>query len=93
MHNQPMGQLEYPRMIQPPAVTRVLIVDDEPQERNSLSTKVAALGYAVETAEHGEEALEKLSSCMIDVIITDLMMPSHGRHPVYCSENSSPAAT
>ena len=62
-------------MIQPPAVTRVLIVDDEPQERNSLSTKVAALGYAVETAEHGEEALEKLSSCMIDVIITDLMMP------------------
>jgi len=70
-----MTQLEYPRMPQTPPVTRVLIVEDEPQERNSLSDKVSALGYAVETAEHGEEALEKLSSCMIDVIITDLMMP------------------
>jgi DNA-binding NtrC family response regulator len=70
-----MSQLEYPRMVQTPPVTRVLIVDDDPQERNSLSTKVSALGYAVETAEHGEEALEKLSSSTIDVIITDLMMP------------------
>ena len=75
LHDQPMSQLEYPRMVQPPPVTRVLIVDDDPQERNSLSTKVSALGYAVETAEHGEEALEKLGSSIIDIIITDLMMP------------------
>jgi DNA-binding NtrC family response regulator len=70
-----MNQLEYPRMVQASAVARVLIVDDDPQERNSLSTKVSALGYAVEMAEHGEEALVKLTSSMIDVIITDLMMP------------------
>src|ERR1700691_459893 len=75
MHGYPMSQLEYPRMVQTRPVIRVLIVDDDPQERNSLSTKVSALGYAVETAEHGEQALEKLSSSSIDVIITDLMMP------------------
>ncbi len=62
-------------MVHPPAAARVLIVDDDPQERQNLSTKVAALGYAVETAQDGEEALDKLSSSVVDVIVTDLMMP------------------
>ena len=62
-------------MVQTPAAARVLIVDDDPLERQSLSAKVSSLGYAIETAEDGEEALDKLSSSVIDVIITDLMMP------------------
>ena len=62
-------------MVQTPASARVLIVDDDPLERQSLSTRVASLGYAIETAGDGEEALEKLSASVIDVIITDLMMP------------------
>jgi len=53
----------------------VLVVDDDPHERNSVSTKVAALGYSVQTAADGEEALEKISSSVVDVIITDLIMP------------------
>ena len=62
-------------MVPPPAVARILIVDDDPLARSNLATKVTALGYAVETAENGEEALEKLSASVIDVIVTDLMMP------------------
>jgi DNA-binding NtrC family response regulator len=62
-------------MVSPPAVARVLIVDDDPLARSNLATKVTALGYAVETAENGEEALEKLSASVVDVIVTDLMMP------------------
>ncbi|HEY4089485.1 MAG TPA: sigma-54 dependent transcriptional regulator [Bryobacteraceae bacterium] len=62
-------------MVQTPAAVRVLIVDDDPLERQSLSAKVSSLGYAIETAGDGEEALDKLSSSVIDVIITDLMMP------------------
>ncbi len=62
-------------MVQTPAAARVLIVDDDPLERQSLSAKVSSLGYAIETAGDGEEALDKLSSSVIDVIITDLMMP------------------
>jgi DNA-binding NtrC family response regulator len=56
-----------------PAV--VLVVDDDEQERASLSAMISALGYTAETARDGEEALEKLGSGAIDVIVTDLMMP------------------
>ena len=60
--------------LQSPPV-RVLVVDDDPQERLALSDMITAMGYAAETAQDGEEALEKLGSAQIDVIVTDLMMP------------------
>jgi two-component system response regulator MprA len=44
----------------------VLIVDDDPEERQSLSAKVLALGYAVETAADGAEALDKLGSSVVE---------------------------
>ena len=62
-------------MLSKPASVRVLIVDDDANERLSLSTMVAALGYAVDTAENGEEALEKMGASSFDVIVTDLIMP------------------
>ncbi|HLH40684.1 MAG TPA: sigma-54 dependent transcriptional regulator [Bryobacteraceae bacterium] len=62
-------------MVSKPASIRILVVDDDARERLSLSTMVAALGYAVETAENGEEALEKLGLGSFDVIVTDLIMP------------------
>ncbi len=51
------------------------MVDDDPRELLGLSTVISALGYAVETASHGEQALEKLGACSADVIVTDLIMP------------------
>ncbi|HUA86759.1 MAG TPA: sigma-54 dependent transcriptional regulator [Bryobacteraceae bacterium] len=62
-------------MLSKAASIRILIVDDDPRERASLSTMVTALGYAVETAENGEEALEKLGALSFDVIVSDLIMP------------------
>jgi DNA-binding NtrC family response regulator len=62
-------------MVSKPASIRILVVDDDARERVSLSTMVAALGYTVETAENGEEALEKLGALSFDVIVTDLIMP------------------
>jgi DNA-binding NtrC family response regulator len=62
-------------MVAKPASIRILIVDDDPRERLSLSTMVSTLGYAVESAENGEEALEKLGAMSFDVIVTDLIMP------------------
>src|SRR5271168_2586198 len=56
-------------------LARVLVVDDDPQERLSLSNMISAMGYAVETARDGEDALEKLGALPVDVVITDLMMP------------------
>jgi len=53
----------------------VLVVDDDPMERTGLAQTVSSLGYAVEQAGDGEEALAKLDATPIAAIVTDLMMP------------------
>ncbi len=58
-----------------PAAPRVLLVDDDAQEQVALSALIANLGYTVETAGDGEEALQKLGSAPFDVVVTDLVMP------------------
>ena len=55
--------------------TRVLIVDDEDDQRRGLSSLVSSWGYAVETAADGQEALEKLAVFRAHVMVTDLNMP------------------
>ncbi len=54
---------------------RVLIVDDEENQRLGLAAMVAAWGYEAETAADGQEAIEKLAVFPAQVIVTDLMMP------------------
>ncbi len=68
-------QVEYGPMAPKSALARVLIVDDDPQERRDLARIVTALGYVAEVAGDGEEALEKLGANPVDAIVTDLMMP------------------
>jgi DNA-binding NtrC family response regulator len=58
-----------------PAKTRVLIADDEENQRLGLAKMVQAWGFAVETAADGQEALEKLNLLPVNVLVTDLMMP------------------
>jgi len=55
--------------------SRVLVVDDDPKDRQGLADIIADLGYFCETAQDGEAALEKLTAAPFDVIISDLMMP------------------
>src|SRR5271154_805592 len=57
------------------AASTVLVVDDDPQERSNLSEIIASLGYAVETAVDGEDALAKIDVKPVAAILTDLMMP------------------
>lgn len=55
---------------------RVLIVDDSPFFRNMLAPILGVAGYAVETAEHPLDALEKMENGdMYDAIISDIEMP------------------
>jgi len=58
-----------------PEQARVLIVDDEENQRQGLAAMVSAWGFQAETAADGVEALEKLGSFAAHVLITDLMMP------------------
>ncbi len=55
--------------------TRVLVVDDDHQERLNLVEMISGMGYVAETAQDGQEALEKIEIAPVDVILTDLMMP------------------
>ena len=54
---------------------RVLVVDDEENQRAGLAKMIQAWGFAVETAFDGQDALEKVSQAPPHVLITDLMMP------------------
>ena len=62
-------------MVPSSASARVLVVDDDRQDRERLAQIIADLGYLCETAADGEGALEKLAAAPVDVIISDLMMP------------------
>jgi two-component system KDP operon response regulator KdpE len=56
-------------------VTRVLVVDDEPQILRGMGTNLRARGYDVETAPDGEQALEVAARTHPDVVILDLGLP------------------
>ena len=58
--------------------TRILVVDDETNERKGLAELLAGWGYQTEMAANGEEALEKVSSFNPTVVISDLRMPGMG---------------
>ena len=54
---------------------RILVVDDDREQREAVVAMVSARGYIPETAQHGEEALEKLGAAAFNAIVTDLFMP------------------
>ncbi len=53
---------------------KVLVVDDDPLARRSLRAMLERGYYEVETAEGGEQALEKLSSFQPDLVLLDIHM-------------------
>jgi CheY-like chemotaxis protein len=57
------------------ATRKVLVVDDDPVVRKSFDRVLTGKGYAVITAENGEEALRKLNEEKYDVVYTDIRMP------------------
>lgn len=54
---------------------RILVVDDEPQIVRALGINLKALGYRVDTAGSGEEALRKAADRRPDTVILDLGLP------------------
>ncbi|MGB3681616.1 MAG: response regulator [Rubrobacteraceae bacterium] len=52
------------------------MADDDRMIRRIVSAKLSGLGYTVEEAEDGQEALEKLENGEVpDLVITDQLMP------------------
>ncbi|MCU1503195.1 MAG: winged helix family two-component system transcriptional regulator [Ilumatobacteraceae bacterium] len=56
-------------------MTRILVVDDEPQIRKALSVNLAARGYDVDMAASGEEALALAASHHPDLVLLDIGLP------------------
>ncbi|HEX6210610.1 MAG TPA: sigma-54 dependent transcriptional regulator [Methylomirabilota bacterium] len=54
---------------------KILVVDDEPAEREGLARLVGQWGYEVETASSGEEALNLVETQHPAVVVTDLVLP------------------
>ena len=54
---------------------RILVVDDEPNNRLLLTVMLAPDGYDVVTAAAGEEALAMIAQHAPDLIVLDVMMP------------------
>src|SRR5436853_369427 len=54
---------------------KVLIIEDEENERTGLSELISAWGYRTETARDGMEGLEKVNTWSPSIVVTDMKMP------------------
>ena len=57
------------------AVTRVLLAEDNPINREIMLSQLAALGYTVAEAADGREALDRFRAGEFDLVLTDIEMP------------------
>ncbi len=61
---------------------RILIVDDQPTNRDLLARHIRRMGHTWEMAENGRVALEKLRSRPFDLMLLDIMMPEMSGYEV-----------
>ncbi len=58
---------------------RILVVEDDPDIRDTVEEILVAEGYSVEVASNGQEALDRLRGAqpeeLPDLVLLDLMMP------------------
>ncbi len=57
---------------------RVLLVEDDDDNRELMAEVLAASGYEVLSAATGQEGLKTLSESSVDVVVTDVGMPGMG---------------
>ena len=58
--------------------SRVLLVDDEPSIRRALRTTLSALGFEIEEASGGEQAVSFVRTERYDAALLDINMPGMG---------------
>ncbi len=63
-------------------VKRILVADDDRTTRFMLQNQLSALGYEVDIAEDGADAVSQLRVGFHDLVLTDVIMPNQGAHEV-----------
>jgi two-component system, cell cycle sensor histidine kinase and response regulator CckA len=66
----------------PEHIPRVLIVDDDPGNRDLLEAMLASEGYDLTSASGGEEALALIAEAPPDIVLLDIMMPGMNGYEV-----------
>jgi CheY-like chemotaxis protein len=56
-------------------MTRILLVEDNPENRDMLSRRLIRRGFEIEFAEDGEEAVRKARDASPALILMDLSLP------------------
>jgi|YelNatPaOPRAMG01_1025707.scaffolds.fasta_scaffold00104_15 DNA-binding response OmpR family regulator len=56
-------------------MARVLVVEDDANQRKLYEMELRRDGYEVDTAKNGREAIEKVKAGGYDVVVMDLKMP------------------
>lgn len=54
---------------------RVLVADDDANTRDLIASTLRSSGYEVETAQDGQEAVERVAKGDLDVVLLDAVMP------------------
>jgi DNA-binding response OmpR family regulator len=67
----------------------ILVVDDDPQIRQSLSKLLSAEGYEVALAADGEQGVEIFDTSQIDLVLLDINLPGNGGWEVFGALTSS----
>ncbi|MGM0432485.1 MAG: hybrid sensor histidine kinase/response regulator [Spirochaetota bacterium] len=70
------SSLETKANTQKEKTTRILVVDDSVSTRDIEQSILESYGYHVQTAEDGQQALERALDEVFDLIITDIEMPA-----------------
>ena len=58
-----------------PDTSLVLVVDDDPMVRMLVTESLRQIGFAVEEAENGAEAMTFMERCEPDIVLLDVLMP------------------
>ena len=72
-------------------IQKILVVDDSKTELHHLSDLLGKRGYAVRTAENGDEALRRLGEDKPDLILMDVVMPGQNGFQLTRSISRNPA--
>ena len=56
-------------------MTKILIVEDEPNMRMGLKDNLEFEGYEVECVDNGEDGLQKITGNNYDLVLLDVMLP------------------
>jgi DNA-binding response OmpR family regulator len=70
---------------------KVLVVDDDDALRDIVAEAIADAGFAVDQAENGQVALDKMRAAAPCVVLLDLMMPIKDGWQVVTEMGADPA--